>query len=373
MTLISLLWAAPAFAGSCDTLLSKIDGLNVSSVDAAFADLIKCDRKLAESNFNRYLAKATEPDALVGLAMLAVDNDIWNPLWTSIGKITDYSIRDEVTRQVGASCAEHPKVVNFLEGAYFGLRALDFQQWDDAFGECQDTNLWIWMDGKVKEAPKSSFDEKYDALMGIYIHTRKVDALPSLTEAAITSATDGPFDSIISRMVASVAPDLGGSVSPENQSKLVAALVDVAKKVPAAQAHSVADQLANSGAEGAAASLLPSLYADRMQAGGSFIYGAASIEAGDCDGKKTAILHYTTVTEPGKRWTILGDIEAPMRAFKPKLKGCTVEEPWAVIHSPEPLKSASDVEKWLETAQAEWLESHKDYKVDTQKEKGVSL
>ena len=90
-------------------------------------------------------------------------------------------------------------------------------------------------------------------------------------------------------------------------------------------------------------------------------------------GKKTAVLHYATVTEPGRRWSILGDLEAPMRALKGKLKGCTVDSPWAVLHSPEPVKSAAEAQAWMDGVLKEWAESHKDYKVSVQKEKSVAL
>ena len=66
----------------------------------------------------------------------------------------------------------------------------------------------------------------------------------------------------------------------------------------------MANQLANSGADAAAAQLLPTLFPDRMQAGGSFLYAAVAVEAGECDGKKSAILHFANITEAGKRWAI---------------------------------------------------------------------
>jgi hypothetical protein len=369
LTTLSLGWA-----GTCDTTLAKIPGLTTDTVVAGFTELARCNKEVATTNFNRYLEKATNTDVLVALSLAAVDQDIWTPVMGAIGKVKDYAARDEVTQRVGSACAEHPKVISFLESTYTQGREIEFQQWDDAYTSCTDTGLWSWMDTQVKNAPSSTFDEKYDVLLGLYVRTRKIDALPTLTEAAIKAGTSGgPFDSILAKMGEAAAPELGASISPENQKKLEDALVNIAKKVPSERARSVAVQLANSGSEAAAATLLPVIYADRMQNNGSFLYGAASIEAGECEGKKTAVIHYTTVTEPGKRWTILSDIEPLMRAFKAKLKGCTTEEPWVVLHSPEPLKSAGDVEAWLEGVSKEWADQHKDYKVSTQKEKGIAL
>jgi len=374
MLLIATLLSSSAWAGGCDATLNRIGSLTSDTVVAGFNELVKCDKKLAEANFNRYLEKATNPDVLVNLSMAAIDAEVWNPLWTTIGKIQSYEARDMITQRVGEACIEKPKIVNFLEGAYFGLRAIDFQQWDDAFNHCKDPALATWMEQQIQNTPKSTFDEKYDVLLALFVHERKAEALPFLTTAAIKAGKEGgPFNSLLAKMGECVAPELGGTMSPETQAKLEEALVTVAKQLPADMARSVAEQLANSGSEKAAAALLPAIYPDRVQGGGNFLYAAASIEAGDCGGKKSAVIHYTTVTEPGKRWTLQADLEEPMRKFKAKLKGCTTDGPWSIVYSPEPLKSSSEVDAWLQKIQQDWADAHKDYKLAVKKEKGITL
>ena len=374
MLLIATLLTSNAWAANCDAALNRIDSLTKDTVVSGFVDLAKCDRKLAETHFPRFLGKATDADVLVELSLKAIEMDVWNPLWTAIGKIQSFEARDEVTRRVGESCSTNPKIIPFLEGAYFGLREADFQQWDDAFIICTDPALATWLTEQVKKVPSASFDEKYDVLLTIYVRSRKADALPALAVAAIKAGKDGgPFDSILARMGEAVAPDMGSTISPENQQKLTDALVSLARQLPADKARSVANQLANSGADAAAASLLPIIYADRLQGGNGLIYGAAAIEVGDCKGKKSAVIHVSMIEEPGKRWTILSDIEGPMRGFKAKLKSCTVDTPWAVLHSPEPLKSAAEIDAWAQKMAAEWAKSHPDYKLTVKKEKSVGL
>lgn len=373
MSLLAVLAISSASAGSCDALLAKVSSLPAEGVGAAFTDLSKCDRKIAEANFLKYLEKATDADAAVGLFLAAVDADVWNPVWGALSKITSYEARDEVAERVGGACADHPKVVSFLEGAYFGLRDIEFQQWDDGFRACSDPGLASWMEKQVAAPPNKMFDEKFNALMDIYVKARGVEALPALTTGAVKAAKDGgPFDPMLMKMGEAVAPKLGQQTSADDQKKLEDALVNVAKQVPADKARSVANQLANAGADGAAALLLPTLFPDRVQSGGGFLYGAVVVEAGECDGKKSAFLHYATVTEPGKRWSLGPAIEAPLRASKAKLGKCTnVESPWPVIYTPEPVKSTADVDKWVETLQADW--EKKGYAVKTQKEKAVAL
>lgn len=372
LVLALLATVAPAQAATCDAQLKQIDTLTAETVGAAYTDLVACDRKLAEANFNRYLEKATDADAVVDLFARAVDAKTWNPAWAAIGKISSYDARDEVARRLGESCTAKPEVVNFLQGAYFGLRDIEFQQWDDAFVTCEDPKLWAWVEGQVKAPPAKQFDDKFVALMAILVKHSRVEALPTLQEGAIKAAgNNGPFQAMMDKMGEAVQPDLGADLDPADQEKLVAAMVAVAQAVPAEYARTVASALANSGAEGPAASLLPVIFPDRVQAGGAFLYGAAVIEAGTCSGKKTAVVHYTTVSEPGKRWSILGDLEGPMRAAKAKLKGCEMEDPWPVVHTPEPIKTAAEADKWAAEREAEWAK--KGYEVKLQKEKALTL
>lgn len=362
-----------AAAASCDAHLNRVGGLSAENVAGAFADLVKCDRKAAEANFNRYLERATDSDAVVALFLTAVDAEVWNPVWAALGKISSYEARDEIAGRVGESCAERPKVVSFLQGAYFGLRDIEFKQWDDAYAACPAEPLWTWMDGQIQAPPAKVFDEKFDALMEIYVGHKKADALPALAAgAAKAAANNGPFDAMLQKMGDSVAPSLGGRIDPENQKKLEQAMIDVAKQVPVEKTRAIADQLAMSGSDEAAAQLLPKIYPDRVQGGGSFVYGAAAIEAGDCGGKKQAVIHYALVKEPGKRWNITPALEAPLRGAKPRLgKDCKVTEPWPVVPSSEPLPSAKDLDAWAEKVAAE---REKDgYDVKLQKEKEIGL
>lgn len=365
-----LLVALPAFAGSCDAQLAKVGSLTPDTVTAAYTDLVACDRAVAETNFNAYLEKATDADTLVALALVAVEKETWKPLWTALGKITSYEAREEVAKNVGAACTTQPKVVSFLEGAYFSLRDIEFQQWAPAFSSCTDPGMWTWMDKTVASPPNKVFDEKYDALLSVYARVRHGDALPSLTTAAQKASSSGPFDIILQRMGDAIAPGIGETTDPALQQKLAEALVTVAKGVDVDKARSVANQLANSGADAQAAQLLPTIYPGRQQ-GGYYTYGGASVEAGDCGGKKQAVIHYAAILEPGKRFTILGDIEAPLRASKARLKGCTMEGDWPVVHTPEPLAAGAKVDDWVKDLEKEWTD--KGYDVKTQKEKDVKL
>ncbi len=370
-TLVATL--SPALAGSCDALVARIGSLDADAVATAYTALVKCDKKAAEANFDAHVKRATDSDALSALFLNAIDAEVWKPVWPALSKVTSYEARDQVALGVGEACAEHPKVVPFLQGAYFGQRDIEFQQWDDSFRACADPGLAAWVEQQVQAPPDRLFDEKFNTLLEIFVKARKVDSLPALAAGAVKAAAAGPFDPMIQKMGEAIAPDLGAQVTADDQRKLEEALVSVAKRVAPDKARKVADQLANAGADAAAAELLPTLFPDRVQGGGGFLYGAVAVEAGECGGKKTAYLHFASVTEPGKVWSVVPLIEGPLRATKAKAgKDCTnVGAPWPIITSPEPQKSASEIEKWVATIQAEW--ERKGYAVKTQKERGLAL
>ncbi len=368
-SLLSL--AAPALA-ACDDKIAAVATLTPEQVAPAFSALVTCDAKIAEASFLKFLEKASDTEAVAALVQVAIDAKLWTPAWSVLSKIPDYDARDEVATTIGTACADHALTVTFLQGAYT-LRDVEFKQWGDGYMACEDVKLWAWVEGKVKAPPSKEFDEKYMGLVNLFAKRGKVEALAAISAAAITAAGNGgPFNSLLEAMSNAVAPGLGGTISMDDQRRLEEALVAIAQQTGPAQAKGVATQLANSGAESAAASLLPALYPDRMQPGGKFLYGVASVESGTCSGQKSAVIHYTTLTEGGTHWSILSDIEAPMRAAKPKLKGCTTDEGgWPVIHTEEPMKSSGGAEDWAEERAKEWTE--KGFDVKLQKEKEFAL
>lgn len=367
-----MLFSSSAWAGPCDVHAKKADSATGPALTAAYKDLVKCDKSLAEANFVKFMASAKDSDSLVELSLAAIDADIWTPVWTMIGKITDYEARDEVAGNIGLACASHPKVPKFLQGAYFGIRDIEFSQWDDALMTCESPDLLAWMATQMENPPTSSYDEKFSTLAHAYAKRQGAAALPTLAKGALKAAKEGPYDAILTQMDEAVAPSMGEEMSADDRKALEDALIMVAKGVDPDKARAVADKLANSGNEAAAARLLPMAYPDRVKAGGSFLYGAASIEIATCKGEKTAVIHWAPVTEPGKRWVILGDVEAPMRALKPKLEKCTSEGgPWGVATTPEPVGSNDDIETWAQTFGAPWAE--KGYALSLKEEKPVVL
>jgi hypothetical protein len=364
----ALLASTPAIAGKCDAIVAKGTKQTGVAAAATYKELLACDKAEAEAAYNDFLTKTGDVDGLTALSLAAINAKAYAPVWNSLEKIKDYSMRDEAAKAVGASCAQNAEVVVFLKGAYFGLRDIQFAQWDDAYVACPSADVDAWLDNLIKAPPERSYDEKYNTLLSIWTKRKGKDGLTTLKTAAIAAANkNGPFNSILDAMDRAVQPaEIGASPSEEDRKLLESALVDVAASLQPDKAKMLAEKLFNTGATQAAISLLPKLHADKVQPGGGFLYGVAAIES--CD--KQAVVHYAQVTEPAKRWTVQSELEAPARAFAPRLK-CTSEGPWPVLVTAEPVKDAAAVEAWQAGLVQQW--TAKGMETKARAEKAITL
>jgi hypothetical protein len=365
------LLSPPAAAGPCDGIVKKAATAKGEALAAAYGELARCDKAVAEAEYKTFMKGATDTDALHALSLAAIRAEVWNPVWKQL-EYLDYATRDEVAERLGEACATEPKVVTFLSSSYLALRDIEFQRWGRAFNACTAAELDAWVLSQVESPPDQLFDEKYNSVVTMFVKKQRAAALPALARGAIKAAANGPYDALLMQMDEAVSGELGGERSAADAQALEAALVEVASNVDPQKAKAVADRLAAAGSGAAAARLLPRIFPDRVQPGGGFLYGAASVEEGDCGGEKSVVIHLAEVTDPGRRWLILPEVEKPLRAVKPKLAKCTAAAgDWPVATSPEPLKSAKDVEAWAATLEKAW--SDKGYTVKVQAEKVIAL
>lgn len=374
-TTLSLALALPsgaAQAATCKSQLAKADKAQGAATVPAYAALMACDQSIAADHFEKIMQNAGDAETLVSLSMIAIEADQWNPVWSMLGKINDYNAQDDVSFLIGQQCAENEKVASFLQGAYFGLRDIEFARWDDALVTCVSPSFDAWMIGKITEPPDKLFDEKWNAVATAFVEKLGAAALPHLATGAIKAAEiGGPYEAILIHMNNTVEPALGDTVSPEDQAALETALSTVATGVTPEQARSVADKLSNSGSEAAAAALLPTIYPDRVQ-GSGFHYGAVAVELADCKGTQSATLHVAVIEENGTRYSVGPAVDLPMRAMKPKLAKCTpADGQWPVYVTEEPLSGSGDLDALVDNITEQW--TAKGYAVKRKDEKPVVL
>ena len=358
-----------AEAGKCDKYVNQAANQDGAALVRTFASLARCDKKMAEDNFLiAFLPKANDLNTLVSLSEVAITAEVWTPTWKMLGKIKDYSTRNDVAAEIGTKCSNNPQVMKFLQGAYFALKNIEFSQWDDAYLSCDSEELNTWLTSQAENPPAQESDEKYNTLLTILVKDKRKDALPHLQTAALKAAqNNGPFDSIIIQMNAAVEPGLGETMSEEDKVALEEAFMNIAKEVPS-KAELIAQQLSTLGSE-RSSELLKLIYADRMK-NGRLTYGAVAVEAGECKGKKQAIIHLAEVTDPAKRMVILQDVTAPLRASKPKLKKCDTGD-WPISTTPEPIKSSAALDALVQTLTEKYEKDG--FKVKVVKESSITL
>lgn len=358
-----MLMGSLAQAGSCDSLVAAAGKAKGEALVTAFRSLAKCDAQVAGREFERFMLASGDLETLIGLGIAAIDADAYAGLWSGMGRVP-YEHRGPLAEAVGAACADHPKVLPFLQGAYAGLKGVDFEAWEPALKGCASEALDGWLAKVAQEPPSSPYNDKYHLILRTYARHKGVDALPALEAAAILAGTrGGPFNTVVETIQAAVQPrSVSAQMSADDRAKMEASLGRVAKAVPVELARVVADRLLNAGSADAAAGLLASVFADRME-GGALRWAAASVES--CDGE--AIVHWATWTEAPTRWSVLEGATKALREVAPKLK-CTAKDVWPVEASQEPLRGGSkSAGAWVEELVATW--SAKGLKVKAKEEK----
>ncbi len=373
--LVALATAQVAEA-KCESLVRTGSNQEGQPLLRTYKRLIACDAEEAKAAYTTFMQRAGSggSETLADLAMLAIEAQLWNPVWEMIGKISDYNARDEVAAVIGEKCGETESVVNFLQGAYFGLRDLDFKQWDDALITCGAPSFENWLITTVENPPPKQYDEKWDTLADVLVERKKAAALPHLSKAAVAAAANsGPYDTILAHMANSIDAPFGQEPNPEDVQALQGALVEVAKQVDPDRARAVAGQLADAGSEAQAASLLATIYPERVQDNGGFLYAAASVEAGTCqDGEKRATIHLAVVSEPGQRFDIFDEVTEPLRAVRARLKKCTIDtDPWPIWVSDTPLAKRGEAKEAAGRLIEDW--EGRGYSVRVRNERDVEL
>lgn len=330
-----------AVAGPCDGWIKKADAASGAALVEAYKGLASCDATAAKDAFPRLMLRATELETLVPLSLAAIASDGFVPVWEMMAKVP-YEHRTAVAEQVGSACADQPKVVAFLQGAYVGLKGTDFTSWGPAIERCAAPSLQAWMEGALADPPASAYNEKYNAIVTAWVDGRGVAGLPALEKAAVIAGTrGGPFPTLIEAMTRAVQPSsLREKPKPEDQALLEAALVRVAKAVPPEAAQAVADRLGASGNAGLAASLLPAIHPEAATPDGKVRWAAAAIEA--CEGE--GLVHWATWTEVPSRLDVSEPAKAAWATVKPKLK-CGAEG-WSYRVTPGPV-SEEAAQAWV--------------------------
>lgn len=334
---------------ACEKESAALAAAKDAAVAPAFTALAICNRTAAGDQFATVMKQASDVDSLVALAQAALAQGMEDRVHTMLDPIAEYATRTEITRLLGARCADDPRVLAFVVGLHGALKDRAFVSWSGALETCPSDDVTAQLETLASYVPSRGFDDKYARVVELYAERKGVASLPVLEKAAATAVNGGPFPVVVDAMVGAVTPaGIGAKPADDDRAALVASLQRVAGSATPDQVTKLADTFVAVGAGDAAASLLPRIYPDRLQAGGGFLYGVAAVE--QCDG--AAVVHFAVVEEPGKRWSIQPDVDAPANAFKPKLK-CKSPAPYALQVTPGPVHDRNEVASWAESVAAQ--------------------
>jgi hypothetical protein len=356
----------------CEGYVSKAAKSKGKFVIQNFKQAHACDPEVAKNNFFEFMKSANDLETLQRFTLTAIQLDplLWEAAGSIPGKIPDYSIRDSLTKNLGKECTNNAELRTFMKASYATMGGTNFNQWDDAYINCEHEDINSWIVKQVEAPPKQKFSDKYNTLLDVLGKKKKTAALTHFQIAAIAAAADGPYKDILRRISETVAPPIGGTITPEDKATLEKTLLAVAQKVDKTKATDVAYQLAAAGSEDKAAQLLPTIYADQYNEG--FIYGVAAVELGKCkDDKKEAVIHYAELEDKKIVWSIREEATAKLTKSKPKLSKCESEGDWSVVITSTPINEAKSIKGWASELNEEY--SGKGYKVKLQKEKKITI
>jgi hypothetical protein len=328
---------------ACEKELKALGAAQGPAVAETFKTLTACNPASAGEAFAASAKRTGDVDSLASLARTAIDAGLATQVHGLLELVPDYAAREETARLIGTWCAEDPAIETFLVGLHDALKDRAFVGWAGALRSCSSPALLQELERLAAAPPAKEFDDKYATVVDLYAAKRKAAALGVLEKAAIASGAQGPFSVVIDAMVKSVTPEgIGGEPAEADKTALVDALLRISDSSEPDQVREVADALVGLGETEAAGDLLPKLYPDRVQEGGSFLYGLAAVE--QCG--ESAVVHYAVVEDAGSRWDLASEVEDRVKSFKPKLK---CDAPLTAQVSPEPVQDAEEVEGWAES------------------------
>lgn len=362
LVLVALFGAfGEAEASRCGGYIKKAEYAKDAALIDAYRRLKICDVEVAKENFDRFARASNNSSTFTEITLMGIDAGVTDAVWEAFSD-KSYDVQSPIVERVGAECGEGNVYESFLQASYVKLRGPEFLSWEPALRACESDSMGQWLQTQVMSPPASRYNDKYNVILSAYAERVGDKGLDSLREAAIVAGnTGGPMASVLDTMAKTIEPSGMGAIDPAKQEALNAAYVQVGRAVEPAAARMVMDRLQNGGNEELAASLLPAVYADRVQSNGSMLWGVAALE--QCDGM--GVLHWSTYAEAPKRLDVSETVTPALQGAKAKLK-CESEER-VILVSPEPVADKSAAEAWAEEMAAQWSQNGLEIKLKAEK------
>lgn len=345
--------AGPPEAAPCATapLVKEIAEGTPDVAATAFTTLARCAPAVAKKEAPKAWARLVQGEPSDQASVAAIEIGAQDAVATWITGLQSDE-RARAIKALGAACGASPAVQGFFveRAAKLGDDFWD-QRWYRALEACPAPEVQGLL---VAQLERGAADRaRWGGVLEVYARGQKGAALPTLT-GLLNKNTDAELQSIIIGALGDVARASAGAADAEAvRSTAIEAIKGGAAKLQPRAMEAARLTVVALGDEQGADKLAEVRFADRAQADGSHRWGLVVLETATCKKDKVQQrVHVGTASEPGNTWPdqMKARVEPSIGSKWPTdlIKACKGEGKAEIYLSPEPLKSAEEINAWNE-------------------------
>jgi len=299
-----LLSAQLTSAQECDAkaLVAEIGEASPRAVAELYVQLADCDTAAANKTASDAFAKILSGDAGVKAAAAGVRVGASPVVREWVGDLISDE-RASTLAGMGDFCADEPALVGFFVESESELGERFWRdRWHRALSDCHATEIQELLRNAFQEESVQNDGSRFGSILEVFCSNARADAIPWLKALIFTTSEENQLHVMSTFANAAGVGTLEG-MDTEAASLAVAAILEVAPKLPAKVVEQARITLQSLDAMTEADNLSAVRYAAERQPDGRFMWGAIAVETATCKkGDVRLGVHHAPVYEPGHRW-----------------------------------------------------------------------
>ncbi len=293
-----------AHAQECDSadLQKRMDEASPRALAGLYEELASCDPEAAAEAAPASFEKILSGDSGVsaGIAAVRVGAGTTVREWVS-GLLSDE--RASTLAGLGSGCEETPELVGFFTDAKQELGERFWRdRWHRALADCHSPQIHELLRTAFQEDSVQKDSSRFGSILEVFCDNAGHDAIPWLKALIFTTHEENQLHIVSAFANAAGVGSIEGT-DQEAANDAVAALLEVAPKLPAKVVEQARISLESMGAQEEADGLAAVRFTGLQQADGRFLWGTVAVETATCKNGKTRLgIHHGQVLEPGHRW-----------------------------------------------------------------------
>ncbi len=304
MLLPLLLSASLVNAQDCDAkaLTAEIAEASPRAVADLYVQLAACDEAAAAKGAGDAFAKILSGDEGVKAAAAGVRVGASAEVREWVGGLISDE-RASTLAGMGETCADEPALVGFFVESEDALGERFWRdRWHRALSDCRAAEIQQLLRDAFQDESVQHDGSRFGSILEVFCSNARAEAIPWLKALIFTTGEENQLHVMSAFANAAGVGTLEG-MDPEAASQAVAAILEVAPKLPAKVVEQARITLQSLGAETEADNLSAVRYAAEQQADGRFMWGTIAVETATCKKGDTRLLVlHAPVYEPGHRW-----------------------------------------------------------------------